>query len=261
MAIQSTASQIASPCGATVPSRRPSQVETGTSWRTEAICEGDIVASDGEEVLAITTWQETVLEIVAGVTSIAPWFGGPISVVLSGISISRKIARVQEFLLDVAERVRDLETEDSRSYVESEDFAELLERTLHQIATERSKQKRKAYAAFLAHDVGSPGEPYDEKIRHLRTLEEMQTDHIQMLQALLQEPDPNPGMVGSVIGTLRKRLAGMTENRIEEVAQQLTDMRVARLENIRTTMTGSGAEELSNCLTPYGGRFVRYILS
>ena len=89
----------------------------------------------------------------------------------------------------------------------------------------------------------------------------MQADHIRMLQALRQEPDPNPGMVGSVIGTLRRRLAGMTENRIEEVAQQLTDMRVARLENIRTTMTGSGAEELSNYLTPYGGRFVRYILS
>lgn len=214
-----------------------------------------------KEILPVSTREETVLDIASAVSSIVPWVGGPVSNVLSGMSVSRKIDRVREVLITMSEEIREFKSEVSENYVRSDEFEELLEKTLRQVADERSDEKRHVYAAFLAGDIKSPGSPYDDKIRILRTLEEVQPDHIRMLKAMVQEPDPDPGMIGSVNRTLSKRLKGMSEERIRELAQQLTDMRLANLNNLGVTMTGEGAEQLQNMITTYGQIFLRYIMS
>jgi hypothetical protein len=202
---------------------------------------------------------ETAYDIAAAVSSMVPWIGGPISSVLAGVATSLRMDRVREVLIDLGERISDLDSEISREYVKTDEFAELLDRTLRQAANERSEEKRKAYAAFLEGDIASPGNPYDEKIRVLRTLEEMQPDHLRVLAALDAAPDPNYGMMGSVGQTLRKRLPGINPDRIADLAQQLTDMRLATLQNLNTMMTGRGSEELQALITPYGRRFLTYI--
>lgn len=215
-----------------------------------------------KEMLPATTPQETALDIAAVVSSVVPWVGGPVNAVLAGISLTRKVDRVREVLVNMAEQIKDLKSEISETYVKTEDFQDLLEKTLRQVANERNEEKRKAYAAFLAGDIKSPGQPYDEKIRTLRTLEEIQADHIQMLKALMQEPDRNvSGMMGSVGQTLQKRLPDISRDRINDLAQQLMDMRLANLDGLNTMMTATGAEELQHTVTPYGRRFIQYILS
>jgi hypothetical protein len=217
---------------------------------------------DEKEVLPATTPQETALDVGALVSSIVPWVGGPVNAVLAGISLTRKINRVREVLVNMAEQIKDVKSEISEAYVKTEDFQDLLEKTLRQAADERNEEKRKAYAAFLAGDIKSPGQPYDEKLRILRTLEEIQADHIQMLKALMLEPDhKNLGMTGSIGRTLEKRLPGISRDRINDLAQQLTDMRLANLGSLNTMMTTTGAEELQHTIMPYGRRFIRYILS
>ena len=136
-----------------------------------------------------------------------------------------------------------------------------MERTLRQAADERSDEKRRAYAAFLAGDIKAPGTPYDEKVRILRTLEDLQADHIRMLKAMLEPPDPKHEMIGSVGGTLSRRLSGMSNEKIKELAQQLTDMRLANLNGLGTQITGFGAEQLQSRISPYGGRLLSYIAS
>jgi len=84
-------------------------------------------------------------------------------------------------------------------------------------------------------------------------------DHIRVLKAFAQEPDPNPGMTGSPIQTLRVRLPELDERRIEDIVAQLNDMRITNLGNLKTLMTGHGAADLRNVVTEFGSRIVKYI--
>ena len=216
---------------------------------------------ESRELLPISTGKEKALDVLSMVSSYAPWLGGPVSSVLSGMSISRKIGRVGEVLDNIAQEFKDFKSEVSETYVKTDDFAELLERTLRQAADERNEEKRRAYAAFLANDIKNPGSSYDDKVRILRTLEDLRPDHMRILKALVAEPDPNPGMIGSVGRTLSNRVSGISPDKIRELAQELTDMRLAKLNDLGVTMTGQGAEQLQDMITTYGSSVLKYLES
>jgi len=101
-----------------------------------------------QEILPVSTKQENFLNIAATISSIVPWVGGPVSSVLSGMSISHKIERVNEVLLNMAEEIKGLGSEIPKDYVKTEEFQELLEKTLQQVSNERNDEKRRAYATF-----------------------------------------------------------------------------------------------------------------
>jgi hypothetical protein len=199
------------------------------------------------------------LEVVAFVTSGVPYLGGPISNILSGVATARKLNRVQEVLKILAEDLKGFKSETTDRYVKTEDFEELLERTLRQVADERSEEKRRLYAAFLRDDIKSPTRTYDENMRFLRIMEQLQLDHLLVLKALGAEPEANPGMMGSPNQTLSKRLPHMNETYISELVSELNDMRITNLGNLKVMMTGHGAADLRHSITPYGRRFVAYL--
>jgi hypothetical protein len=203
---------------------------------------------------------ERALDVAAFVTSVVPWLGGPISGVLSGIAVGRKIDRINEVILGLAERVRDIESAASKQYVTTDAFEDILEQTLRQVAGERNDEKRRIYRDFLVGAVTAPGEAYDEQTRFLRSMEELQGEHLRVLRAIAQKPTSiRLGGVGSPIATLRSRLSDLSEAQIEERVEQLNDMRILRMNSLRTMMTPSGAEDLGGTITPYGRRFLRYL--
>lgn len=142
------------------------------------------------------------IEVAAFVTSAIPYLGGPISNILSGIGTERRIKRVREVLNRLASDLTDFKSEVTEKYVRTDEFEELLERSLRQASDERSEEKRRMYADFIADDIKEPGPSYDEKIRFLRTLEELQPDHLAVLKALSALPDANPSSIGSPGQTL-----------------------------------------------------------
>lgn len=202
---------------------------------------------------------ETGLDVAAVVTSVVPWLGGPVSAVLGGVSFGRKIDRVCEVLGELATSLEGLEAEVSQEYVRTDDFEDLLERTLRLVADERSAQKRRIYAQFLAGAVESPGEPYDEQLRLLRTLEEIQPDHLRILRALNAPPEGGDGLTGGPEQTLMNRLPDMDVSRIDNLVAQLNDMRVTNLTSLKAMMTFRGSQELRGRITAYGQRFVGYL--
>ena len=210
-------------------------------------------------LVSATTRTETALDVAAFVGSAVPWIGGPVSNVLGGISTGRKLARISEVLGRIVADLADFKSEVSEEYVKTEDFEELLEQTLRRASEERNDEKRNIYRSFLSNAIESPGEPYDEQLRFLRTLEEIQMDHLSVIQALSQEPSRNTGSMGSPGQTLRKRLPGMTEENITERIAQLNNMRITNMINLKIMMTGSGAEDLQYAVTPFGNRFLQYI--
>lgn len=97
------------------------------------------MANDKKDLAPASTSNETVLDVAAFVSSAVPWVGGPISNVLQGMSLGRKLARVREVLEGVVQDLQNFRSEVSEKYVKTDEFEELLERTLRQAAEERNR--------------------------------------------------------------------------------------------------------------------------
>lgn len=213
------------------------------------------------EMIPASTKVETTLDVAAIVSSAAPWIGGPVSSVLSGMSFGRKLGRVREVLEALAQDLKDFKSEASETFVKTEEFEELLEQTLKRVGEERNEEKRLLYRAFLTDAIQSPGEPYDDQLRLLRTFEELGPDDLQVLRALSQEPVINPTILaGSPIQTLRERLPEFEAERITIVVGRLNNLRITNLTSLKVMMTARGAADLRHAVTNYGRRILNYII-
>jgi len=201
--------------------------------------------------------------------SAIPGLGGVVAGVLSEWSAERRYARVREVLEDLALRVANVRSEVSEAYVKSDEFPDLLDQTLRRVAHERHEGKRRLYAAFLAGALTSPGEPYHDQLRLLRTLEELSPEHVRVIRAMLQEPGPAPPGTGGISmkgitsagQTLRTRLPDIPKERLVDLVMQLTDeLRVLYLGRaLDERVVPAKAIDLRNAFTPYGRRLVAYI--
>lgn len=215
--------------------------------------------TENKKKLSTSTKAENALDLAATIGSIVPWFGGPVSNVLNGMSLGRKLGRVQDVLEDLAADLRGLESDVSENYVKTEEFEDLLEQALKRVGEERNAETRELYKAFLSKTIASPGESYDDQMRILNIFEQLNPDHIRVLRAIQAEPPADPGMMGSPIGTLQRRVPELDKSRIVEITTHLNDLRITNLPNLNTMMTGHGAEDLRHSLTGFGLRLVRYV--
>ena len=206
---------------------------------------------------------EPVAEGVAALLAAAPWLGGPLSAFISGRVTDRKIGRVNDALLYLAGQLEGVEAAVDKDYVSSEEFEDLLDETLPKISRERSEQKRELYARFLRGSILHSDVPYDEKLRFLDLLDQLQVAHIAVLQALMQEPNKAQmyqSLLGSTMQTLRSRLEAPSEPDIEELVGQLNATRLTNVPELRAMMTAQGAEDLRRMVTEPGKRFYNFIL-
>ena len=104
----------------------------------------------------------------------------------------------REVLEGVVEDLRHFKSEASEKYVETEEFEEVLENALRRAADERNGEKRCLYRAFLTQSITAADRSYNEQIGFLRTLEDLQRDHLLVLRALLEAPPSDyEGIMGS----------------------------------------------------------------
>ena len=206
---------------------------------------------------------ETALDIASTLTNFVPWIGGAVSNVLGGLSVGRKLNRVNEVLEGLADDLRGFKSEVSEKYVKTEEFEELLENVLRTAAEERNEQKRRLLGTFLVEAIKHPGPSYDEQKSILRLLDDVEPAHMLLLGALAESPRPeemNGMLLGSIIGTLQRR-SGFSGQRIEDLVTRMNDLRIITLTSNRmhTTMTAAGAADLRSTISPIGQRLVSFI--
>jgi hypothetical protein len=206
-----------------------------------------------KELLPLTTPYETMVDIAAAASSMVPWLGGPVSAALNGISMERKYERVREVIYKTLDMVKENQSEASRNYVKTDDFQDLWERTLRRVSDERNEEKRLRYARFLARDIDEPGVPYDEKLRFLKVLEELQPDHIKILNAITKPPPYSGGRA-----LLRKMYESQPDH-LKSLVQQLTTWGLAELNIMNVVTTAMGVYKLGKYLTPFCMKFLHYI--
>lgn len=215
------------------------------------------------DIVPSMTRGEKVLETISTLTSVVPIVGGVASNILTGLSGDHRFERVRTFLLELADRVRDDEAE-HETFIRSEDFEDLLVETSQRVWAERSEEKRRLYRDFLVDVVNHPeAEPYDERLRFLRVLERVQEAHVEVLRAVLQEPDPSPSFsMGSMSHVLLNRLGWgedeAAKSRLADLTQQMGDLRIISGPP-GGMMTAAGAENTRAIVTPFGQRLTRFI--
>ena len=206
---------------------------------------------------------ETALDIASTLTNFVPWIGGAVSNVLGGLSVGRKINRVNEVLEGLANDLREFKSTASESYVKTDEFEELLENVLRKAAEERNEQKRRLLRTFLVEEIEHPGRSYDEQKSILRLLDDVEPEHILVLRALAESPRPEEvnGALGSIMGTLQRRMPTCPRHKIEELVARMNDLRMINLTSRRmhTTMTAPGAADLRSTISPLGHRLISFI--
>ena len=218
------------------------------------------MADENRGLVPAKSGADAALELAGIVSSLVPWLGGPISNVLGGISVDRKIGRVLKFMEGFAEELKDFKSKASEEYVKTEDFQELSEQTLLRVQDERNEEKRRIYRDFLIDAIKAPMELYDEQLRFLRTLEEMQPDHIRILRVLNNPLDvrPSPRLEHTIprLQSLSLMLLDIPHPRMADLVDQLNSM-------LLTTLTEEddvlGPVHLPSTITPYGHRFIKFI--
>jgi hypothetical protein len=139
-----------------------------------------------------------------------PLIGGPVAGILGGMAQQRKLDRVKEVLEGLREDLGDFKSKVTDDYVRTEDFAELLEKTLRAASEERNEEVRALYRRFLAHAITKPGDAYDDQIVVLRAVETVRGPSLAVLRALLQPPsaEAHSGLIkaGQTIGKAFKKL-------------------------------------------------------
>jgi hypothetical protein len=201
------------------------------------------------------------LDLAALLSSPLPLLGGALQQLFSGHAQDRRLRRIRDVLIAVDDKVRRLGAAIREEYIRSDEFQDLLDHTLRQVQLERHEEKRRLYREFLVSVISSPGD-YEEQLRVLRTLEQLQLAHIALIRAILQEPDPRyvDGISGSFDATLKRRMPTFSQEQIGDLVGQLNDLRITQL-NLGGMMTARGAEDLRHGVRPFGQRFVEYILA
>ena len=214
----------------------------------------------GPDDLALPDPVDDYFSLVTLLSSVVPVFGGAVGHVFSEWAAARRTERLRDVLTGVVEKISALGTRVQDDYIRSEEFEDLLDQTLRRVANERHESKRRLYREFLVSAISSPA-PYDEQLRVVRILEELQAVHIALIRAIAQEPDPirSSHGTGSFAATLRRRMSGVSMEIIEELIALLNSMRITKLENIKSMGTAHGSEDLRHTITLFGRRFVEYI--
>ncbi len=208
---------------------------------------------------------EDDVETTALLSTLIPIFGGFISNILNGVVAGRRRQRVLESLSEIViwlENVDFRVSDSAKEYIRTEDFEELLTETLERVSREHNEERRRLYGLFLVGSITSPEEPYDDQLRFLKTIDELQRAHLIVLRAYAEEPDPNPGRTGTITQTLTKRIGNQINldgSMLSEFVVHLHRLDLISDGTIGGTMTGVGAEQLDSRITGYGKRFMAFL--
>lgn len=212
--------------------------------------------------LGNATPAENVADILSAVVSYFGPLGGPVSVILSGATSSRKVKRVADAVRELAQNFEREKEKISEEYVKGEDFEELLEEAIKRIAGERSKAKVKLYKNLLlrAAKEASP-DLFDEQLKFLKVIEGLELEHVYVLWAIANTPDryvPDV-MSSSRLGTLQQRLPQLSERNILFALEQMQNMLLVKASHVSQTIGLENTRDLTPLLTSFGRGLVDYL--
>jgi hypothetical protein len=230
---------------------------------------------DELELFPASTRQESNLELSGLITSAIPVLGTLADRALNQLAQHKRFERLGTVLKMVVDRLGKLEAA-SEEYLRSEDGEVLVFETLRRASDEWNEEKLALYGAFLAHAIKLPtDEDLEQRIRFLRTLDQLLPSQFHVLRAFVQDDTfPNENLARdswereyenrvSAQAMLEKRLPQLSPLRINDLIRQLDD-ELGLVEAEGLDQPFSDRAEAAKVLrvkgvSEYGHRWLRFI--
>jgi len=205
---------------------------------------------------------ERYAELLAITAAAAPWIGGPISGIIGGVATDLKIKRVTQFIKDVLAHVENLHSQESEDFVRTEDFADIFDKTAQAVADERYETKRKLFSNYILNNIADPEISYQLRLKCLRLLEDINTQHLDLLEALLRKPTSTEMnmSIGAPSTTIERRAPHLRSN-LPAIIHETNTQGLTNIEKnyLNTNMTGGGAADLAHAVTSLGRNLIAFI--
>lgn len=205
---------------------------------------------------------ERFAELVAIVSSAAPWIGGPVAEIIGGAATNLKIQRVTQFVKDVLDHVEALHTKATEEFVRSEDFVDILEKAAQAVADERQEKKRNLFASYILNNISHPEISYDRRLKCLQLLKQVDTRHIDLLMVLLRHPTPQESsMPMSAPSTTIEHRAPHLRDNLTAIIHETNTLGLTSIRDnyLNLNITGGGAANLGHAVTPLGNELLMFI--
>lgn len=209
--------------------------------------------------------------ILAAISAI-PVAGGPLSTLLAEYLPNWKQERVLKFIADLKLEMQMVQDKINEEYVRSEDFALLFEETFLQVLRTNSDLKLNAYKAILVNACTNTSIKEMEKEYFLNLVNSLQEIHILILSLfwnkekfgeVYNSSSPANMHMGGIMEVVKSYMAPLNidEGLIRSAIRDLDNMGILAgvYQSLGTTMTASGALNLSGRISPFGRKFIGFI--
>lgn len=217
-----------------------------------------------------STTGEKAVELVAIALNAVPIAGGVMSDIAGAIISKRQNRRLNQFLVTLAENLKDLESRVNNDFMQTDDFQDLAEDLFSKAAETRQQEKLDAFRAIFVNTVLSSSPTYDEAAEIAELVNDWQPRHI-ILMHILADPaiadkqmgnivGPGGGLTTSISSILHKLLPEWDDDQIDRTWKELHDAQMHRTPGTKTMMTDQGINQLQNRLTDFGAKVARYLV-
>ncbi len=225
--------------------------------------------SSDDQPLEPTTG-ERAGEVVAIALNAVPIAGGVMSDIAGAIISKRQNRRLNQFLVTLAENLKNLESRVNSDFLQTEDFQDLAEDVFSKAAETRQQEKLDAFRAIFVNTVLSDSPTYDEASEIVDLINGWQPRHI-ILMHILADPAAADKQMGNVVGPggglttsistiLHKLLPEWDDDQIDRTWKELHDAQMHRTPGTKTMMTDQGINQLQNRVTDFGKKVARYLV-
>jgi hypothetical protein len=199
-------------------------------------------------IVKINDRKSKTLDGLSILASFTPYPVSALSNILSGFSDKRKLKRVEEFLKEHSKDLEELKSEVPIKYMQTEEFEDLLEKTIIKTANELNKEKRKLFRKFLKNSIINSTVKHDEQIRFLNVIEELQIDELRVIKSIQKKPQK--GTNGLQFPSLHSILKDLERDELRDLIIHLNNLCITEIEE-------KGGIHV---FTPFGKRFIKYIM-
>lgn len=220
---------------------------------------------------------------VKALTSLIPVAGGSITSIIDGFlsaQVQRKIDRLEEFIHGLSEELKQHEARINQEFVSATDSADVLERTIQYVVTERNKDKRTAFRNIFTNSAISEDCNFDKAERYMLLLYQLSSIDLTLLCTFFH-PEKVKEERGRKItnplmnedGTFKTEY--QQEYLIYEILNELWDFDISDIEESMTYLyenrlishkskllctNGDPLDIINDMLTDKGYEFVSFIL-
>lgn len=215
------------------------------------------------------TKSEDIIKKISVSLNAIPHVGGMLSNIATEVIERRQNRRLNNFLLDLSEKLNQLWDKVNKDFISKEEFEDLVEDIFTKVADTRKQQKIDALRNIFLNTILSDNPNYDEASEIADLVYRWQDRHIIMLK-ILSTPEKADNEMNNVIGKgngsvtsisqiFCKLLPEWGKDQIERTWKDLYDDNIHRTPGSKSMFNDTGIDQLKNRLSPFGVIVSKYI--